>query len=1197
MRKTLLILCGFLLIFGLATVVEAATYEVSFEPELDGFIKVASGAYSSHSWTDSVLWLRASTNDWRSFVEWNISAIPTNANILDVSFTVIGNAWNPDSGTGKTALYGMDLMPSAQADDSTGAMAIFNAIDDGTSFTSGGVTFPGNYVGDVCMMNDTDPGGGVHPWAWVLNPAASLEENLSRGWYALGIKRVVVDTLSFRSSEYVGVTYKPMLWVKYEMTAPIVNWTDPADYDEDVNLTPRICANITHPLGNSFNVSWYWWDGADWQPFGKNGSLESDLTFTNYSHYKNITLHYEYIEEAQADFPIWIYNKSDDLKDTAHGGCIQPDGDDIMFYLTDNTTKLDHEIEFYNGTTGELGCWVSMPNIYATTDSYLLMYYGNPSATYQQDPAAVWWEYVAVYHCNDTALLWDSTLNGHTGVKNGYVNASWWLGPAISLNRGGYFVVPDHPDLRLSGTLENYAILSWFNLNSLDDYGCVVGKVDTTANNKGYKHMFSLLESGAVDMLSRFRKDGLNYCTAETADGTHMENLSWLFGVSRKQVNKLEIDISRAFYGTQTNALAVGINNDVDLYIGGQSALPAQLYPWNGTIDEVRIVNGTLVTWGWCNVTFNNTNMTDVFESWSAEMGSVLGLTNGTYCQEFANATDPCTTYYWWIHVVDSFGNYTDEVGQFTTHCVNPPTDLTCNRWNTTTLNITFTPDSDAGGESWTEGYYTEGTTPPAWGSGTYFNTTNESINITDLDEGTCYAFSFWTNWNESGNWTRSSARATTICCTTGGNWRFCLRYEERNQIPINLSDYPCSTHVLTIHMVDGSRILYALDEDWYIENGNSSCLDVALDSEPLFFELWWNQSTSSNLSTCNNYSSTSYVRTLLPEAAANESGTDVITFYIMTERRVYGDEYYLNGSAEFEYDMPGKMVRYTFQFDDRTHIFDTKLEFDSYATFYFYNTTDKIIVHQQYWDAAQKVYPVLFYEKPYWTGVNCSAVNDEYENIGLAPNHDIEQETIIIYLITEESIGWNEAIDLTYDWMDAAAGLWILYEDNEFNTEWVNVSIYLKDGNTLQWSSNQSANEWNFTWAAANQSREYVIVVTIKHGNAGFGRFEFPIAPGTNALTNAAWIDSLFYNVLGAAPLYNVDTGMTMVWSHVLVLSVGIILGCLIVYNATLGILAPGIWLVVSAIFISGLPIGWIAVGFLIITMGIAYALYGGGK
>jgi len=681
-------------------------------------------------------------------------------------------------------------------------------------------------------------------------------------------------------------------------------------------------------------------------------------------------------------------------------------------------------------------------------------------------------------------------------------------------------------------------------------------------------------------------------------NGLGIDDENWYNWIANRNVDRgnsyLDVDWD---IKTEANALFVdSIDGKTDLYIGVDSSGPDEYY--EGTLDEIRLSKGIIRNDSWINFTYDWTELDYIYIFLGDENVNTSGSlsTNGTYCQEFTNATDPCTTYYWWIHIFDSFGNYTDGIFEFTTHCINPPTGLTCNRWNTTTLNITFTPDSDACGESWTEGYYVEGTTPPAWGSGTYFNTTNTSINITDLAEGTCYAFSMWTNWNESGNWTRSSARATVICCTTGGNWRFCLRYEERNQVMINLSDYPCSSHVLAIHMEDGTRVIYLLDEDWYIGNGNSSCLDVALGAEPLFFELWWNQSYG-NTSTCNNYSSTSYVRTLLPEAATNESGTDVITFYIMTERRVYGDEYLLDGESDFELDMIDSMIRYSFQFDDRTHEFDIKEDFDSYATFYFYNTTNKIIVHQQYWDAAQKVYPVLFYAKPYFTGVNCSTVNDEYDNIGLAPNHDNIEETIIIYLRTSTSIGWDEAIDLTYSWMDAASGLWILYEDNELNTVWVNVSIYLKDGNTVQWSSNQSANEWNFTWAAANQSRAYVIVVTIKHGNAGFGSFEFPIAPGTNALTNAAWIDSLFYNVLGVSPFYNVDTGMTMSWSHVIVLSVSIALLCLITYNATLGILAPGIWLVVSSIFISGLPLSWVAVGFLIITMAIAYALYGGGK
>ena len=49
----------------------------------------------------------------------------------------------------------------------------------------------------------------------------------------------------------------------------------------------------------------------------------------------------------------------DTLKDVANGGHVeQSDGGDIYFTSSDGTTRLNHEIELYTNSTGELFAWV-----------------------------------------------------------------------------------------------------------------------------------------------------------------------------------------------------------------------------------------------------------------------------------------------------------------------------------------------------------------------------------------------------------------------------------------------------------------------------------------------------------------------------------------------------------------------------------------------------------------------------------------------------------------------------------------------------------------------------------------------------------------------------------------------------------------------------------------------------------------------
>ncbi|MDD3292453.1 MAG: DUF2341 domain-containing protein, partial [Methanocellales archaeon] len=116
-----------------------------------------------------------------------------------------------------------------------------------------------------------------------------------------------------------------------------------------------------------------------------------------------------------ANFPVLINISSD----SGLASKAQSDGDDILFTSSDGTTKLNHEIELYNSSTGELVAWV---NVTLTKDSSdatndtLYMYYGNSGASSQQNAAAVWNpNYKAVWHLKEAT---GSTSADSTSNKN-----------------------------------------------------------------------------------------------------------------------------------------------------------------------------------------------------------------------------------------------------------------------------------------------------------------------------------------------------------------------------------------------------------------------------------------------------------------------------------------------------------------------------------------------------------------------------------------------------------------------------------------------------------------------------------------------------------------------------------------------------------------------------------------------------------
>ncbi|MFW9964862.1 MAG: DUF2341 domain-containing protein, partial [Candidatus Sifarchaeia archaeon] len=100
----------------------------------------------------------------------------------------------------------------------------------------------------------------------------------------------------------------------------------------------------------------------------------------------------------------------------------QPDGRDIKFTIGSQT--LDHEIELfdpdYSSTQAHLVAWVKVPMLSASTDTTIIMSYGDPFASRQENPLSIWEGYESVWHLSEEsgsgAFLGDSSQNGYNGT-------------------------------------------------------------------------------------------------------------------------------------------------------------------------------------------------------------------------------------------------------------------------------------------------------------------------------------------------------------------------------------------------------------------------------------------------------------------------------------------------------------------------------------------------------------------------------------------------------------------------------------------------------------------------------------------------------------------------------------------------------------------------------------------------------------
>jgi len=303
---------------------------------------------------------------------------------------------------------------------------------------------------------------------------------------------------------------------------------------------------------------------------------------------KAITIDHNKVAADLASVPILVDTTDSDLI-----GKTQPDGKDIVF--TDvNGTKLNHEIESYDNNTGHLVAWVNIPNVSSTADTKLYMYYGNTSASNQQNPAAVWdSNFMMVQHLKEKGQnRFDSTANANNGTFYGGIAKGVRIDGADTFaNATNYIVVPDSPSLNPSSAI---TIELWMNLSSTGNYINIVNK-----GNYAQYYLRLGPQAGYAYWYVKF-SDG----TAKSIEG----NIGWVFGAwhylvatldTQAQTMTVYLDGVQELTGTfGSGKTIVATSNSIMISDLGQR-------PITGVIDEVRISN-VVRSAAWIQTSFNN---------------------------------------------------------------------------------------------------------------------------------------------------------------------------------------------------------------------------------------------------------------------------------------------------------------------------------------------------------------------------------------------------------------------------------------------------------------------------------------------------------------------------------------------------------------------------------------------------------------
>jgi hypothetical protein len=320
-----------------------------------------------------------------------------------------------------------------------------------------------------------------------------------------------------------------------------------------------------------------------------------------------------------------------DLKSTGNGGRVgKTDGTDILFTSSDGTTKLNHEIEYYSPTTGQLVAWVQVPTVSASLDTQLFVYYGNAAASDQQAVTSTWESnYKAVWHLNQTATstskyILDSTSNANnassTGTSYPVPFGSGQIGGAQDFDgTDDYLNADDAASLDLSSS---YTVSAWVNADALmggstSQRNSILSKGDSTEASGG-DHNYLLGYNGlagfgtVVRWLFVLENSAGTNCNlvGDTAGATS----SWynVTGVFDDAGDTMYLYVNGQLQNSTACALTVNTNNR-PVRIGDDEHTAG--IPWDGRIDEVRIYN-TAKTAGMVATEYNNQYSPNTFYSY-----------------------------------------------------------------------------------------------------------------------------------------------------------------------------------------------------------------------------------------------------------------------------------------------------------------------------------------------------------------------------------------------------------------------------------------------------------------------------------------------------------------------------------------------------------------------------------------------------
>lgn len=312
------------------------------------------------------------------------------------------------------------------------------------------------------------------------------------------------------------------------------------------------------------------------------------MAFSNgYTYRRTILTTKDKIPSTLTNFPLLIQGTYPFLRTTGNGGKVtSSSGNDIRFELPDGT-KLDHEIEEYNASTGKIAIWVRVPSL-TQSSNRIRIYYGKSGASAEANPTGVWdSDHKAVYHFNNNPAGSSPALKDSTsGARHGTMSGSMTSGQQISAEIGtgidfdgsnDFFTVSHHADLNPTQDMTLMFIVRPDALPGSGSQASIFEKPGSFAlrlDNVGGTYMLNLVKYTVTDQQKSIFLPAAQYTIIHVV----------------QRATKVDYYVNGYLWDSFNNSTAF-VTNTNNMVIG-QSGSSSRW--WNGVMDELRKINRQL---------------------------------------------------------------------------------------------------------------------------------------------------------------------------------------------------------------------------------------------------------------------------------------------------------------------------------------------------------------------------------------------------------------------------------------------------------------------------------------------------------------------------------------------------------------------------------------------------------------------------